>query len=293
MNRLKVVVIVSSDPSDIYFANQLARRLNVVGIIVESSAEQPDVRRKIGKLAGYAFSPWQIPRLLRERAIVREHVRRTSAIDLVGFGIDAFELTPPPSCRVERVYGKNAANSPETVELIREFEPDLLVLCGCSILKEPVLSIPRLGSLNLHGGLAQRYRGVWTTLWAVVNEEPEYVGATVHFVNSGIDDGDIVYQGRPEVAADDDPESLYVKVVKLGVRMMITAVEDIEVGRVQRHKLEQKGRLYLSRMVTPEVLHKAWTLTEGGVISRYLAARGERDARVLEIMRGVYCTPGE
>lgn len=292
MNRLKVVVIVSSDPSDIYFANQLARRLNVVGIIVESPAEQPDVRRKIGKLAGVALSPWRIPGLLRERAIVRDHVRRTSAIDRAGFGNDAYELTPPPSCKVARVYGKNAANSPEAVELIRGFEPDLLALCGCSILKDPVLSIPRLGSLNLHGGLAQRYRGVWTTLWAVVNEEPEYVGATVHFVNPGIDDGDIVYQSRPEVAADDDPESLYVKVVKLGVCMMISAVEDIEACRVQRYPLEQKGRLYLSRMVTPDVLHKAWSLTESGVIPRYLADRAARDAGVLETMRGVYRSPG-
>lgn len=292
MNRHKVVVIVSSDPSDLYFANQLARRLNVVGIIVETALEKGDVYRKIGKLAGYALAPWRIPRLLRERAIIREHVRRTSAIDRAGFGNDAYELAPPPSCRVVRVHGKDAANSPEAVEHIKGFLPDLLALCGCSILKGPVLSIPACGTLNLHGGLAQRYRGVWTTLWAMVNEEPEYVGATVHFVNSGIDEGDIVYQGRPEVAIDDDPESLYVKVVKLGVEMMAAAVEDIEAGRVRRYHLEHKGRLYLSRMVTPDVLQKAWAVTENGVIARYLADRVIRDAGVLETMRGVYCGPG-
>lgn len=292
MNRLRIVVIVSSDPSDIYFANQLARRLNVVGIVVETAVEKVDLFGKIGKLGRYILSPWRIPRLLRERAIVREHVRRTSAIDREGFGDDAYELTPPATCRVVRVYGRNAANSPEAVEHIRGFAPDLLVLCGCSIIKEPLLSIPDRGALNLHGGLAQRYRGVWTTLWAMVNEEPEYVGATVHFVSSGIDDGDIVYQGRPEVTADDDPESLYVKVVKLGIDMMLSAVEDVESGRIRRYPLEQKGRLYLSRMVTPEVLQKAWGVTASGALPRYLMDKGARDSGVLECMRGIYRAPG-
>lgn len=293
MNRLKVVVIVSSDPSDIYFANLLARRLNVVGVIVEEQAEQTGLRRKISKLAGYAVSPWRIPGLLRERAIVREHVKRTSLIDREGFGEDGYNLTPSSTCRIVRVKGKNAVNSQETVECIKSLAPDLLALCGCSIIREQVLSIPLHGALNLHGGLAQRYRGIWTTLWAIVNAEPEYIGATVHFVSTGIDDGDIVYQGRPEVTAADDPESLYVKVVKLGVSMMASAVQDMEAGRVRRYPLEQRGRLYLSSMVTPEILHKAWAVTESGVISHYLADKEARDAGVLECMRGNYPGHGE
>jgi len=292
MNRLKVVLVVSTDPSDLYFGNVLARRLGAVGIVVENQSVADPLPRRVGRLVSRALKPWQLPRLLKERGIVAEHVRRSGAIDRAGFGEDGYGIRVPQSCRVIEVCGCGAVNAPETVRRVRELQPDLLVLCGCSILKKEILAVPRLGALNLHGGLAQRYRGVWTTLWAVVNREPEYVGATVHFVSPGIDDGAIVYQGRPEIAPDDNPESLYVKVVHLGVEMMAAAVEAVAAGTVRRHQLREKGRLYLSAAVTPEVLAKAWAETERGVIPEYLAERESRDAKVVELMQGTYSAGG-
>ncbi|MCZ6593928.1 MAG: formyl transferase [Bacteroidetes bacterium] len=107
--------------------------------------------------------------------------------------------------------GKNAINNIEYVKEIRNLKPDLITVCGCSILRDGILSIPPQGVINLHSGLSQVYRGTWTTLWAIYNKEPEYVGATVHYVSAGIDDGDIFYQGRPEIQEGDNPETLYTK----------------------------------------------------------------------------------
>lgn len=174
--------------------------------------------------------------------------------------------------------------------MLTAWSPDLIVVCGTSILREQVLSIPPTGVLNLHGGLSQRYRGIWTTHWALVNEEPEYVGATVHFVSRGIDDGDIVYQGRPALDGQENPESLYAKVVNLGVEMMIKAVGDVAAGTVKRYPLETMGRLYRGSMVTPEVLLKAWENTERGVIKAYLSDRESRDSLVLPLLRGRFPT---
>uniref|UniRef100_C6DZW2 phosphoribosylglycinamide formyltransferase 1 n=1 Tax=Geobacter sp. (strain M21) TaxID=443144 RepID=C6DZW2_GEOSM len=288
MSTLSVVMVVSSDPSDIYFANQLARRLGAAAVVMEDQQVPVPMAKRVAKLGQKLLRPWEIPGLLRERRIVAEHVRRSSAIDRAGFGDDGYRLQLPDSCRVIRVSGKNSVNLPATVAAVRELAPDLLLLCGCSIVKQELLSVPRLGALNLHGGLAQKYRGVWTTLWAVVNREPEYVGATVHFVSAGIDDGDIIFQGRPGIEAGDDPESLYVKVVKLGVEMMVAAVGSLASGEVRRYRLEERGELYLSRMVTPAVLEKAWLAIEDGVIPAYLAAKNERDQPVVACMRGYF-----
>ncbi|WP_026840896.1 formyl transferase [Citrifermentans bremense] len=289
MIPLKVVLVVSMDPSDLYFANQLARRLNAAGVVVESQgAGSSSFWRRSLKAASLCATPWKLPGLLRERGIVAEHLRRTGAIDRAGFGAAGYRLALPDGCTVHRAQGKGALHAPQTLETVRGWSPDLLVLCGCSILKAEFLSIPRLGTLNLHGGLAQRYRGVWTTLWAVVNREPEYVGATVHFVSPGIDDGDIVHQGRPELEPHDDPESLYVKVVKLGIEMMASAVAAAADGSLRRYPLQQRGELYLSRMVTPQVLQQAWQATEQGVVRDYLAHKQERDRPVLTLMRGAF-----
>lgn len=292
MKQMRVVLMVSADPSDLFFANRLAGRLSASAVVLENQAAAAPLGPRLRRAAGRLFRPWELPGYWRGRRIVAEHARKSGAVDREGFGEDGYRLELPQGCRLVEVAGKGALNAPGTVQRVRQLEPDLLVLCGCSILKKELLCVPRLGTLNLHGGLAQRYRGVWTTLWAVVNREPEYVGATVHFVSPGIDDGDIVHQGRPELEPEDNPESLYVKVVRLGVEMMASAVAGVAAGEASRYPLEQRGELYLSAMVTPAVLAKAWQATEEGVVREYLADRERRDAAVLPLMRGVFPPQG-
>ncbi|HKG22414.1 MAG TPA: formyltransferase family protein, partial [Blastocatellia bacterium] len=72
---------------------------------------------------------------------------------------------------------------------------------GTNILKEPVFSIPRLGSINLHQGLAPFYRGGPPVFWELFNGESE-VGLTVHFVAPKVDTGQIVLQETVPLSYD-------------------------------------------------------------------------------------------
>jgi methionyl-tRNA formyltransferase len=81
----------------------------------------------------------------------------------------------------------------EARKLLREANADLGVVCGTNILKESVFKIPRLGSINLHQGLAPYYRGGPAVFWELFNGESE-VGLTIHFVESKVDSGAIVLQ---------------------------------------------------------------------------------------------------
>jgi folate-dependent phosphoribosylglycinamide formyltransferase PurN len=82
---------------------------------------------------------------------------------------------------------------PESIALMRACQPDLGVVLGTNILKEAVFSIPRMGSINTHQGLAPYYRGGPPVFWELFNDEPE-VGLTVHFVAAKVDTGDIIVQ---------------------------------------------------------------------------------------------------
>ncbi len=82
---------------------------------------------------------------------------------------------------------------PESLELMRQAAADLGVVLGTNILKESVFSIPRLGSINTHQGLAPYYRGGPPVFWELFNDERE-VGLTVHFVAAKVDTGDIIVQ---------------------------------------------------------------------------------------------------
>jgi methionyl-tRNA formyltransferase len=67
---------------------------------------------------------------------------------------------------------------------------DLVLLGGCPILRAPVLRAPRLGTLNAHMGVLPQYRGMNVLEWALL--EGGEAGITVHFVDPGVDTGDIV-----------------------------------------------------------------------------------------------------
>jgi folate-dependent phosphoribosylglycinamide formyltransferase PurN len=81
----------------------------------------------------------------------------------------------------------------DSLKMLREARADLGVLYGTNIVKETVFSIPRLGSINIHQGLAPLYRGGPTVFWELFNGEKE-IGITVHFVAPKVDTGDIILQ---------------------------------------------------------------------------------------------------
>jgi methionyl-tRNA formyltransferase len=284
MDDLRIVVIVSNDRSDLYFANQLIQRLNVVGAIVENQQYTTDSTPIVVKALKLAHKPHillaKALNLLNEK-LIRRHAPYNQPRNKTDFGEQGRELFPNRDCTVLYTPGVKDINHADNIEWLKRIRPDVIAVCGASILKNKILSIPEMGVLNLHGGLSQQYRGLFTTDWAIYNEQPEYVGATVHYVSSGIDDGDIIYQGRPEITPDDNPNSLYVKVVKLGVDMMELAIKDIQNDSIHAAPLPVKGKLYLASMYTPRRRDQTWRKLRKGVITRYLKDKEVRDEMVL------------
>ena len=280
---MRTVVIVSPDKPDIYFANQLAKMLNVVGIVVENQTPERDSSSLVRKAMKYASTPVQFFQKVLDvldRRFIEPRQPYNDTENSLDFGEEGRVLLVGEGVEVLHTQGVNAINDPKYQTWIRNLYPDVIAVCGASILKADTLSISKYGVLNLHGGLSQFYRGVFTTEWAIHNREPECVGATVHFVAEGVDDGDVIYQGRPDIEEGDHPNSLCEKVARLGVQMMVRAVSDIEQSRCQATKLDARGRLYLNNMFDVKVKRATWQRIRGGVISDYLADKATRDQRI-------------
>ncbi len=291
MSEFRVVVICSTDKSDLYFANQLMKQVNVVGVMVENQRHELDTTPVVIKALRLIHKPMVLVSKLLEKfkAITSEKYADYNRPEFsTNFGGEGNELFPGE--QVECVYttGVNNINAPQYVEWLKRRQADLVAVCGASLLREDILVIPKNGVLNLHGGLAQKYRGLFTTDWAVYKEQPEYVGATVHFVSPGIDDGDVIYQGRPKIELGDDPHSLYVKVVKLGINMVVQAIFDLQEGKTKSEPLLQKGDLYLGKMYTHKIKVATWKKMRKSIIKDYLADKARRDKEVRAIMMNVF-----
>ena len=81
------------------------------------------------------------------------------------------------------------------------------------IVPQEVLDVPRLGVLNLHPAFLPYNRGWHTPSWAILEGTP--IGATLHYMDAGIDTGDIVMQQTIDVRPDDTADKLYGRVKQL------------------------------------------------------------------------------
>jgi methionyl-tRNA formyltransferase len=101
-------------------------------------------------------------------------------------------------------------NDPSFVAKIRALAPDFIVSFQYDrILKSPLLEVPRIASVNLHYSPLPRLRGCFPTKWAIINDEPS--GVTLHYINPGIDAGDIIDQTIVALSAQETDQSLYAK----------------------------------------------------------------------------------
>ena len=111
-------------------------------------------------------------------------------------------------------------NSVQTQATIRALEPDLIVVSGAPILKPAIFDLPRLGTVNLHFGISPNYRGMHTLVTPWQAADYAHVGATLHHVTEGIDDGAVLFRVYPELTRDDDPLSAEAKIVRLSAEVL-------------------------------------------------------------------------
>lgn len=104
-------------------------------------------------------------------------------------------------------------NAIENQNIIRKQKPDLIVVCHFKqVLKKNIIDIPKYGCINLHPSLLPNYRGLSPQHWPIIKGDKE-TGITVHFINEGIDKGDIIIQHKITIEPDMYVYDLQVKMM--------------------------------------------------------------------------------
>jgi phosphoribosylglycinamide formyltransferase 1 len=100
----------------------------------------------------------------------------------------------------------------ELVRLLRQANVELVVLAGfMRVLKEPMLAAFPRRIINIHPSLLPKFPGIEAWKQALAAGE-KVTGCSVHFVDAGIDSGEIIGQRKVPVLADDTPESLHARI---------------------------------------------------------------------------------
>jgi methionyl-tRNA formyltransferase len=117
----------------------------------------------------------------------------------------------------------------EFVEILRGWQADLFVVVAFRMLPEIIWTMPRLGTMNLHGSLLPRYRGAAPINWAVINGEKE-TGVTTFFLKHEIDTGDVLLTNRFPIGEDETAGEVHDKMMQIGAETLLKSVEMVEKG---------------------------------------------------------------
>ncbi len=233
MSNLSVIILCGQSPRHIYFANELCRHCQPKAIIQESGSHQ--FVGKIFKLLKDPKKLWQkISRWLRDRKRYRGNPEAKYY-----FGENEPKLDRP-ELRIEVPY----INDEQVLSIVDQHQPDVIAVFGTSLIKGPLLEKGRLGIINLHGGLSPEYRGADCTFWALYNQEPDKVGCTIHYINAGIDTGNLIAHVSPEVKETDTELELFWRAVKSSTQAFCELFDRLESGEKFGTIQESKGKLY-------------------------------------------------
>ncbi len=114
-------------------------------------------------------------------------------------------------------------------EHLRTLDLDLIINQSQNIIKKELLTIPKIGILNRHNALLPKNRGRLTPFWVAYHSDTE-TGVSIHFVEEGIDSGDIVVQKKYKVERKDNFNSIVKKNYSIASDAMNEGIEILKVG---------------------------------------------------------------
>ena len=255
---MKAILLTSTFRRHNFVANRLAEACDLAGVWQEEKS----------------FYPERYARNDEEERLIQQHFARRDASEEQYFAEHAavseaveHRRVPPGGC-----------NDAAEVEGMSALRPDVVFVFGTGILKEQVLSAFGGRMINIHLGLSPYYRGAGTNFWPLVNREPEYVGATIHYLDEGVDRGPILAHARPAIASGDGPHDLGNKTIVAAVDAALAAARAHVAGSAHAVPQWRSGRLYQRKQFNADAVKRLYRNFETGLIDEYLAHRAERDA---------------
>ena len=256
--EMQAIVLTSTMRRHQFVANTVARQIPVAGVWQEVKAFQP---------LSYAGSP-------EESVIIQRHFDAREASEAAYFvghdTLDAPSMRVPPS----------GCNEPSEIHKMQALAPDVVLVFGTGLLRRELIEAFAGKIINIHLGLSPYYRGAGTNFWPLVNGEPEYCGATIHFLDAGVDTGPIIAHVTPDVSSGDGPHDIGNKTIATAADMLVTAALAHIRGPLTGAPQVGGGPVYRRADFTAPAVEHLYANFAAGMIDDYLQDKAARDASV-------------
>lgn len=194
-----------------------------------------------------------VERPVSKKLMLKRRIKRLGIVPVVGQSIFMAAVIPflkqLSKKRLEEIKGEyqlnqspldssaylvDSVNSEDARNLLRELNPKVVVVNGTRIIGSETLNSVSAPFINMHAGVTPLYRGVHGAYWALAEGKKELAGTTVHFVDEGIDTGNIIGQVVFEPKANDNFGTYPYIQTAVGIPVLLKAVGESLNGGVKR-----------------------------------------------------------
>lgn len=241
---MRLLLLTSTGPEHCYVAQALAQAFptDLTAIIIAAPPRQSLLTRVRSYRRRYTTTQ------IVSRIASKLYARTVGRSDRLAVAAQTVLFSDPtgwvlPRQDLLRVFPSH--NGPECLRALAELRPDIIAVYGTGVIRQGVIRIASRGIVNLHTGIAPRYRGSDTVFWALHNREPEWIGATAHLLSEGLDAGPILATCRTPISQGDDEATLFFKTVKAGAAIFVDAIAQLAAGTARPVEQDLKqGREY-------------------------------------------------
>jgi methionyl-tRNA formyltransferase len=142
------------------------------------------------------------------------------------------------------VYQPETIKSESSQEFLKRFAPDAVVIIAYGqIIPARLLTIPRLGWLNLHASLLPRYRGAAPIHWAIANGET-IAGLTTMQIDAGMDTGPTLLRREVEIGLEETAPELAARMSAIGAELIADSLLQFDRGEISPAAQEENNASY-------------------------------------------------
>src|SRR5215468_712553 len=139
------------------------------------------------------------------------------------------------------VFQPAKIRAPEAAEQVRSLAPDAVVIVAYGqIIPARLLTIPRLGWINLHASLLPKYRGAAPINWAIANGE-SLTGNTTMLIDAGMDTGDMLLQQELAIGPEETAPQVAARLSEAGAGLMAESLRGLDRGTITPRRQDNEA----------------------------------------------------
>ncbi len=221
---MKVTIFSSNQPRHLYLAKEFSKIADEVFFVSEVNT----------------VLPGQVDDFFKKSEVMQSYFKNVIHSERNLFG-DIFFL--PNNVRTLAIKSEDL-NKLNSSQLNKALNSDYFIIFGASYIKGWLVDfLVEKKAINIHMGLSPYYRGSSCNFWALYDNNPSYVGATIHLLSKGLDNGDILFHCIPKLEPKDSPFDFTMRSVMIAQKGLISAIDNKKIFSLQSTKQDNSQEI--------------------------------------------------